>query len=140
MTPTEGGFKEFFSTGCASEEALRAIERNFNCALPAEYKQFMTNSGSGEGFVGENYLILWKVDELIQFNGEYEVEEYAPGLLLFGSNGGGEGYAFDTRPGEAMKIRIVPFVGMSLEDAKTVAPTFREFLAQLVKGSPFQLS
>jgi len=33
------------------------------------------------------YAALWHVNELMMFNKEYAVAEYAPGLLLFGSNG-----------------------------------------------------
>jgi hypothetical protein len=51
----------------------------------------------GEGFIGENYLRAWPVEDLIQSNKDYRVDEAAPGLFLFGSSGGGEAFAFDTR-------------------------------------------
>ena len=60
--------------------------------------------------------------------------KYAPGLVFFGSNGGGEAFAFDARVGEGMKIRMVPFVGMSLQDAKFIADTFQGFLFRLAES------
>jgi hypothetical protein len=45
------------------------------------------------GFIGENYLMAWPVEDLIQFNKEYLVDEAAPELFLFGSSGGGEAFA-----------------------------------------------
>jgi hypothetical protein len=67
----------------------------------------------GDGFVGENYLMVWPVEELIKSNKDYRVAEAAPGLFVFGSSGGGEAFAFDTRvtpPG----IVTVPFIVMRL--------------------------
>jgi hypothetical protein len=37
---------------------------------------------------GEFLRELWNIDELGPFNKAYQVEEYAPGLLLFGSSAG----------------------------------------------------
>ena len=85
----------------------------------------------GEGFIGDHCLVLYKSAELIDFNRNYEVAEYAPGLLCFGSDGGGEGFAFDTRQTEEMRIQMMPFIGMSLKDAKPVADTFQGFLIRL---------
>jgi len=98
-----------------------------------QYRRFMSEQDGGEGFVGGRYLILWRTSELVTFNREYEAWKYAPGLLLFGSNGGGEAFAFDTRD-NSMKVVMVPFIGMSLNDAKTVADSFDNFLSNLANG------
>jgi hypothetical protein len=63
----------------------------------------------------------------LSYNDSHQINEYARGLVLFGSNGGGEGYAFDTRT-EANTVVMVPFVGMSLEYETPIAPAFRLFL------------
>jgi hypothetical protein len=121
--------KEFDFDGQASAETIKDAEDHFGIQLPADYKSFMINRGGGEGFVGDaHYLVLWQVSKLIEHNRDLEVEKYAPGLLLFGSTGSGEGFAFDARPGENMIIRVVPFIGMDLEDAKPIADTFEKFL------------
>ena len=123
--------EKFDTNGPPSAEAFEEVERYFGFQLPSDYKGFMSARDGGEGFIGGQYLILWRAGELIEFNRDYQVEEYAPGLLFFGSNGGGEAFAFDARPGENMRIRIVPFVGMNLRDATLVADTFDNFLARL---------
>jgi hypothetical protein len=38
------------------------------------------------------YLSLWHAAGLVGRNLDYEVAEFAPGIVLFGSNGGGEGF------------------------------------------------
>lgn len=98
--------------------------------LPSDYVRFMREIDGGTGFISDNYLILWKAEELLTFNREYEIEMYAPGLFLFGSSGGGEGFAFDMRD-EKMGVVMVPFIGMSLTDAKPIAPGFDDFLRYL---------
>jgi len=83
--------------------------------------------------MGDAYLILWRVGELLELNKAYHVAEYAPGLFLFGTNGGGEAYAFDTRS-DAKPIVCVPFIGMDLKAVHTVAPNFEAFVAKLARS------
>jgi SMI1 / KNR4 family (SUKH-1) len=123
--------KEFAANGPAPAESIETVEKHFGCTLPPQYKNFMTQRDGGEGFIGAQYLVLWRLGELIEFNRDYEAARYAPGLLLFGSNGAGEAFAFDTRVSEDMRIRMVPIIGMSLRDATPVADTFENFLVCL---------
>lgn len=116
----------------ATEVALRDAVALLGHSLPQEYVQFLREHNGGEGFVGDNYLILWKVEELSSFNREYEVDQHAPGLLLFGSNGGGEGYGFDTRSADMPIVRI-PFIGMNLQYATPTASSFSDLFMQLAK-------
>lgn len=114
----------------ASPEKVAAAERSLGLSLPADFREFLQVSNGGEGSIGENYVMLWSTEELGEYNGAYQVNEYAPGLLIFGSDGGGEGYAFDMRI-SPFSIVTVPFVGMSLKYANPVAETFVSFLKKL---------
>src|SRR4051812_43533828 len=93
---------------------VERLSSSFGVTLPSDYLDFLRQHNGGEGFIGDNYVIFWKAEELVRFNHEYEVEKYAPGILLFGSSGGGEGYGFDTDSG-AMPIVCIPFIGMARE-------------------------
>lgn len=115
-----------------SEDCLRNIESSLAWSLPLDYVNFLRSHDGGEGFIGDNYLILWKAEELIVFNYEYEVEQYAPGIFLFGTNGGGDGYGFDVRD-EAMPVVRVPFIGMDLRYARLVSMSFCDFINTLAK-------
>jgi len=126
--------ENFDSNDASSMEIMEDVERQFGLQFPSDYKTFMAARDGGEGFIGGQYLILWRVGELIEFNRDYEVEKYAPGLVFFGSNGGGEAFAFDARPKGNMGICMVPFIGMSLRDAKLVADTFEKFLTRLAES------
>ena len=125
--------KDFTGNGPSTDGTIECIEKHLGSNLPEFYRNFMRGCNGGEGFIGEQYLILWRAEELLEFNREYEVSIYAPELFLFGSNGGGEAFAFDNRD-TGMKICAVPFVGMSLKDAKHVADTFDSFLVRLAES------
>ncbi|MCI0529109.1 MAG: SMI1/KNR4 family protein, partial [Nitrospira sp.] len=85
--------------------------------------------------VGTNsWLLLWPLEKLVPLNARYKVSEFAPGLVLFGSDGGGEGYAFDTRQ-PTFPVVQVPLVGMSLKDTKVRGSSFSEFLRYLANQS-----
>lgn len=111
----------------ASKDVLSQLE---GLCLPEDYLSLFTELDGGEGFVGEEYLILWKAEELIIFNKEYEVDQYAPGIFLFGSNGGGEGFGFDTRS-NPYKVVEMPFIGMDLKYATPVADSFTHLLERM---------
>ena len=83
-----------------TDAAITDSEKQLNAKLPKDYVEFLKLSNGGEGFVGKKYVIFWGADELSSMNQSYEIQSYVPGLLVFGSSGGGEAYGFDTRTGE----------------------------------------
>ena len=116
----------------ASLTQINAFSSQSGVNLPQDYTAFLRQSNGGEGLIGPNsYLILWSVEELVSLNEAYQVNEYAPGLLLFGSDGGGDAYAFNTK--ECNHIVRVPFVGMDVSAVEQLADDFGGFLETLAK-------
>src|SRR5262249_38342415 len=103
--------------------------------LPAEYLDFLTESNGGEGELGRQpgWFVLWRAEDVIEFNQGYEVASNIPGHVGFGSSGGGELFAFDTRAGQPYPIVTVPFIPMNLAEARPVAASFSEFRTLLGK-------
>jgi hypothetical protein len=126
-------FAEFEAKPPASAALVVRCQSSLRFKLPADYVQFLEQMNGGEGFVGKNYLRAWPVEDLIQFNKEYHVDESAPGLFLFGSSGGGEAFAFDTRSASP-PIVAVPFIVLNLDDAIAIAPNFNSFLQHLYRS------
>lgn len=122
--------EEFNGNAPAAAAQVAAAEQTLKKSLPGDFREFLLHTNGGEGMIGENYVMLWNADELAEYNESYQVNEYAPGLLLFGSDGGGDGFAFDTRTASPAVV-TVPFVGMSLKYAKPVASNFTAFLEKL---------
>jgi hypothetical protein len=114
----------------ADPAIVEGLSSSLGLDLPHDYLAFLRQHDGGEGFVGKNYVVLWKAEELAEFNRQYEVETYAPGILLFGSDGGGEAYGFDTQSA-AMPIVRVPFIGMERRYALRIANDFPDLFAKL---------
>lgn len=115
----------------ATSEMIIETERQLGIKLPEQYVNFMLESNGAEGCVGPNsYLQIWPVDQIVERNAGYKVEEYTSGLVYFASDGGGMAYAFDKRAG-TMPIVEIPFESIHVEDAKLCGNTFVDFLQYL---------
>jgi len=121
---------QFGRNAPASREAIRQFEVESGVALREDYAAFLMYSNGGEGFIGGGYAIFWRVEELIENNKSYRVGDFAPDLFLFGSDGGGEAFAFDRRSKDQV-IVSVPFIPLKLECALVLSPTFTGFLEML---------
>jgi hypothetical protein len=114
----------------ATSLAIAESEKLLGVTLPMEYTEFLKLTNGGEGFIGGAYAMLWGVEELPLNNRAYEVTSYAPGLLIFGSNGGGEAFGFDTRD-QQWPIVQLPFIGMAWDVAWPMGASFSAFLKRL---------
>src|SRR4051794_1898687 len=114
----------------ATDSEIRDCEQMIKHTLPEEYAEFMRLTNGGEGFIGEGYASFFALDQLQLMNESYEVEDFAPGLVIFASNGGGEAYGFDTRD-EEWPIVMVPFIVMDWKYAIPMGRSFSEFLQML---------
>ena len=110
------------------QEVIEAAEFHLGLQFPQDYVEFMLASNGAEGSIGANgYVRFWPVEELVDMNDGYSVLEYAPGFVLFGSNGGGEAFAFDGRT-ENISLVELPFIPMTADEALVRGKTFTEFL------------
>ena len=112
----------------ATRDELELLERTAGIRLPKDYSEFLLFSNGGVGMVASDaYLHLWRVGELIELNAAYQVEEFAPGVFLIGSNGGGEAICFDASSGSDA-VYFIPFVGMERCYLQLVGENFKEFI------------
>ena len=115
----------------ATEEEIAGAERELGVCLPADYRAFLLRANGGEGFIGFPYVILFGIGQVPELNIGYEVNEYVPGYLLFGSNGGGEAFGFDRRNG-GWEVMMIPFVPLEWEYARPVGNSFGAFMETLL--------
>ena len=123
-------FERFNFQPGASDESIHAAETELRLKLPEEYVLFLKNGNGGEGLIGKSYAILWNVSELASLNESYQSHKWAPGILIFGSDGGDEAFGFDTRNPNWPIVQI-PFIGMSWSDARPMGQTFNQFVENL---------
>jgi hypothetical protein len=97
--------------------------------LPEEYVRYCAADGPKEGGLSVQplWFQLWPLAEVEQLNRDYQVTEFAPGFLGFGSNGGGELLAF----GADGRVFTMPFVGMGREHAWLVAESWSGFVEKM---------
>ncbi|WP_437480031.1 SMI1/KNR4 family protein [Sorangium sp. So ce1014] len=95
---------------------IASFASNSQLSLPPGYIEFMRQSDGAEGPIGKNgrYLVLWSLAKILELNAQYHIDEFAPHLLAFGSDGGGEAFAFDRRTEPATIVRV-PFIGLDEE-------------------------
>lgn len=87
-----------------------------------------SNGGGGPLAVQPGWFQLWPAEQVLALNRDYGVRDDLPFLFGFGSNGGGELLAFDTRLGPPWKVAMVPFIGMNEGDIAGVTEDFALFL------------
>ncbi|HEU6450555.1 MAG TPA: SMI1/KNR4 family protein [Gemmatimonadaceae bacterium] len=109
----------------ASEEAVALLAAELP-QLPPDYLAFLKLSNGGEGELGvePGWFALWRAEEVAEMNAEYQVPEFLPGFVGFGSNGGGEMLAFGATPERLGRVYAVPFIPMEAEEALELAPDF----------------
>lgn len=89
------------------------------------FKDYLKQTVSGEGMVGENnYLSLWEKNEIEELNNSYETQEFLSNVLLIGSDGGDTAYGINVNG----KYIEVPFIGMDDEEVEIVADDFDGFI------------
>ncbi|MCU0329275.1 MAG: SMI1/KNR4 family protein [Chitinophagales bacterium] len=119
-----------------SIQILNEFENNHSLTLPTDYEAFMKWSNGGEGFIGNNYLSIWKIESLIQLNFDYSIQKYlGEKILMFGTDGGSYGYAFDLRNKDNISIIGLSLGDIDLNEIEQIAPSFEEFILKLINGN-----
>jgi len=78
---------------------------------------------SGELSADPGWFELWPADQLDERNAAYKTQEFVPGFWGFGSNGGGELFAFDSQG----SVFMIPFVPMEAKSAVKIADSWKSF-------------
>jgi hypothetical protein len=110
-------------------EAVRAAAGAHGVELPGDYLEFMGESDGALGDVGEEYLELWPLQEILETAvGETPYE----GVLLFAGNGANAIYGFDAqREGEIVEG---DWIGLRRDQLISHGRTLKEFLQSLADG------
>jgi hypothetical protein len=110
----------------ASDNVLDELSEAVGIRLPSDYLSLLSYTNGLSGFVGENYVTLFSAEQ-IRAHGVYEQASF---FIFIGSDGGGEGFAYDTRSPE-MPIVNVPFIGMTSETPRPLGKSILGFLERL---------
>jgi hypothetical protein len=113
--------------------ALTEMARDSGLSLPPDYLEFLARCNGGDGFLSvlPCYLRLWRAEDVVGNNGDYQMPEFVPGFFGFGDAGGHEFFAFDTRGPQPWPVVSIPYVPMDADEGWAVAGSFTELLERV---------
>ena len=103
---------------------LTVLEKELNIIFPKDYITFLKWSNGGEGSIGDNYISLWKCEDLSTLNNEYKIQKYlSENVLAIGTDGGGICYGFKLK--ENYTIFKCPLSDLDINEVVTIATSFK---------------
>jgi len=117
----------FNRNAVAPLDALEVIQRVMNIEWPQDYIVFLQLADGGEGFINNDYLILYSSEKLVEYNRDFGFTKFLPSSLLIGSDGGGQGVVFDYRQ-TPPTLCLIPFETLSWDDKTSISGTIQEVM------------
>mgnify|MGYP000544170407 CR=1 FL=1 len=109
-----------------SDEDLFQIGQFLFSEFSNDYKTFITWSNGGEGEVGGNYISLWKIEDIITLNNDYQIQKYlSKDFLAIGTDGGGVCYGFNLR--DNFSFFKCPLGDLDINELSLITKSFKEF-------------
>ncbi len=117
-------FKEF-EFNKKTEYTINEINGNL---LPKDYLNFMLEHNGGEGNVGNNsYMQILKLEELIDYNNDYDIFKLFPTCFAFETDLGGNHFCYNF---ENKEYFAIDSINISLEDAYCEASSLYDFIVK----------
>ena len=103
--------------------------------LPADLRAFLAKNNGGRGTIGarKRPLLLWSAELIESEADEQEVTRSTPGLLLFGTDGGAEGYGYLPRLRRGKYGRI-SLLAAGPHEFEPLGDSLEELLTALAEG------
>jgi hypothetical protein len=117
-----------------SKVTINGVEDKIGFNLPEDYKYFLNNYQGFGNSIGEEYVNLWGLEDLVEQNEGYFIIEELPGTIGIGSNGAGELIALEIRKEANLKVVLTPFIDLNEEYHINIGNSFTDFLQHLDKG------
>ncbi|AIO75514.1 TPA: SMI1/KNR4 family protein [Burkholderia multivorans] len=113
---------------------IATLETTLGISLPLDYKDFLTWSNGGEGQVGDLYLSMWTIEQVIELNALYSITtRMGKGFVGIGTDGGDYCFALDLRRNE--HFVVVPLGALADEEVKPLAGNLVDGLTGIRDGT-----
>lgn len=110
------------------------IESYSKLKLPKDYVFYLENYFGIDQFIGVEFINLWSLEEIIEFNKNYNIVEGLPQTIGIGSNGSGEFIGITFGQDENVKIILSPFIALNSKYNIEIGSSFTDFLVRLDQG------
>src|SRR3954471_4173479 len=116
----------------ATEEQIARAGSEMDCQLPEDVKAVLREHDGGRGTLGprKRPFELWSIQRIADECEAQEVTRAVPGLVLFGSDGGSEGYGFYPQASGG-KYGRVPLLAAGPHEFEGLADSFAGLLDAL---------
>ncbi|HDR8967857.1 TPA: SMI1/KNR4 family protein [Burkholderia vietnamiensis] len=111
---------DFHRSAPSTLAEIAGLEKTLGVLLPLNYKDFLAWSDGGEGEVGELYLSMWTVEQVIELNALYSIAtRMGRGFVGIGTDGGDYCFALDLRRDE--RFVVAPLGALAEDEVKSLA-------------------
>ncbi|WP_414449629.1 SMI1/KNR4 family protein [Burkholderia sp. 22PA0099] len=112
---------------------IASLETTLGVSLPLSYKGFLGWSDGGEGEVGDLYLSMWTVAQVVELNALYSITtRMGRSFVGIGTDGGDYCFALDLQKGE--RFVVVPLGALAEDEIKPLASDFVSGLTSIHDG------
>ncbi|WP_175728754.1 SMI1/KNR4 family protein [Burkholderia ambifaria] len=123
----------FHRNAPSTPAAIASLETSLRASLPPNYKDLLLWSDGGEGEVGDLYLALWAVEQVVELNALYSItKRMGHEFVGIGTDGGDYCFALDLRGGE--RFVVVPLGVLTEDEIKPLARDLVDGLTSIRDG------
>lgn len=99
-------------------ETVHNLNKKIDFKIDEAFIDFYTNNNGMEGDLmnSDEYIMFWKIEEIISLNPYFEEVPICDELMFFGTDGSSLGYAIDKKNSK--------FVSIDFYEIMEIAPTF----------------
>jgi hypothetical protein len=101
--------------------------------VDSDFVMFLKNNNGASGFIGNNFISFWKLNELLILNPYYDYIDECNDFFFFATDGSNFGYAFEKKTGFVVGI---DFLDISFEKPLYISDNFLNFLENLYSFPP----
>jgi hypothetical protein len=113
-----------------TESQISKAESDLGIEFPEGLRSILKLYNGGSGKIGDYYLDLWALEDIIDFYQE-NMEAEADNLVPFASDGCGMSF---TLIKGAVEIRVIPMDSLEYEYSKKCSNNFNEFINEMYSG------
>ena len=114
-----------------TESQVGEVEKQLEIKFPEEYRSILKLYNGGSGEIGDYYIDLWSLEDIINFY-EDNMGDEIKDLVLFASDGCGMAYAFKKNN---IEIRTIPMDSLEYEYSKRCSEDFNQFIQEMCLGN-----
>ena len=99
----------------------------YNLALSVQ--RFLLWSNGGEGKLGDNYIYIWAIEDIVAYNNDYGIHKYLQKEYLAFGMDGDIGYIFHLPNNSIYRVDLGD---LDIASIKYIAPSFDDFLGKAI--------